>query len=174
MKNILILISFLFHFSCNSGSKESENNLKTKTSNFDSKTSKTDMEDKAYEASKFGDLNHLNQAINLYSQLIKEDSLNGGYYFGRADVYLTMNKNIEATQDYFKSVELNYRKGSCYFNIGLLNTFVNDSIAALYFKKALDIYPKIEVVPRKEVIQNQYDESIERLRNEKSTNKNSE
>ncbi len=174
MKKILILISVVFHFSCNSGTTESETNLKKENSKFGSKASISDLENKAYEASNFGDLNHLNQAINLYNQLIKEDSLNGGYYFGRGNVYGRMHKNSQATQDYLKSVELNYRKGSCYFNIGLLNTFVNDSIAALYFKRALDIYPKVEVVPRKEVIQNEYDESIERFRTEKSRNKNSE
>jgi len=117
------------------------------------------LENKAYDASESG--NYAN-SINYYNQLIKEDSLNGRYYFGRGYSYSMLVKKNEAIKDYLKSAQLNYKKGSCYYNIGLLNTFLNDSLAQIYFKEALKIYPN------RLDIQKEYDNCSIRLKPHKS------
>ena len=121
--------------------------------------SRDKLEMQAYKAYKLTDYR---SSINYYNQLIKEDRLNGSYYFGRGSSYMMFLKTDEAIKDFLESAQLNYRTGSCYFNLGLLNTFFNDSVALNYFKAALKIYPN------RDDIQKEYDECLERLKTNSS------
>lgn len=109
----------------------------------------------AYDASESGDYQ---SSVNYYNQLIILDSLNGSYYFGRADSYVMLAMRNQGIRDYMKSIQLNFRKGSCYFNIGLAYTFINDSLALVYFKEAMKFYPQRSDIKR------EYDECLERLK----------
>lgn len=119
------------------------------------KYTEEDLGMKAYHASESGDYQ---SSVNYYNQLIKLDSLNGSYYFGRADSYAMLAKRNEEIRDYMKSLQLNFRKGSCYFNIALAYTFINDSLALVYFKEAMKLYPQRIDIKR------EYDECLERLK----------
>lgn len=114
--------------------------------------------DKEYEAGNYS------KSVNYFTQLIQIDSLNGQHFFGRASANGRMGNRDNAIKDFLKSIQLHYRIGSCYYNIGLLNSYVNDSLASTYFKKALEIYPKSKIYPKKEDIQKEYDECINRLK----------
>ena len=146
MKFFLLIISPILLIACSSASNKSP---------------KETLEIKAYNANKSGD--YIN-SVNYYNQLLKDDSLNGEYYFGRAYANGMLEKTNDAKKDYLKSIQLNYRKGSSYYSLGLLNTYLNDSVAIIYFKKALDIYPKYEIDLKKADIQKEIDECLERLK----------
>ena len=120
-----------------------------------SRDKKEVLEEKAYRLAVEG---RHSVSASIYNELIKMDSSNGAYYFGRADSYLMLLKLNESTKDYLKAIELNYLKGSCYFNLGLINCYTDDSTALDYFKKAIEIEPKMDKYRL------EYEECLERLK----------
>ena len=96
------------------------------------------VNEKAFSAYKLG--NH-QLSIHYYNILIKDDSLNGEYYFNRAYSFSMLLKREEAVKDYLMAAGLNYRNDEAFYNIGLNFTHLNDSIALIYFKKAIEINP---------------------------------
>jgi tetratricopeptide (TPR) repeat protein len=113
------------------------------------------LENKAYDARKSG---NYRLSISYYTELIEKDSLTGKYFFGRAYASSMLQRDSEATLDYLKAAQLHYKQGSCYYNLGLLNAFVNDSAALVYFQTALKTYPD------RGDIKKQYSECIRRIK----------
>ncbi len=140
MKNIIFAIFILQIVSCN-------NNLE--------KESNSELELKAFEQYERG---YFNKSIHYYDQLIERDSLNGYYFFGRGSSYMKLFDATNAKINFMDALRLNYRIGSCNYNLGLLNCFTNDSLALEYFKESLRIEPERDDV-RKE-----YNECLERLK----------
>jgi tetratricopeptide (TPR) repeat protein len=138
----LIFVTFVF-ISCRT---DSEKNLKQS------------LERKSWQATESGDFI---KSINYYNRLIAMDSANGAYYFGRGYSYLKLAKIEDALEDFFESVKLNYRRSSSFYNIGLLNSHVNDSVALTYFRKAVQLEP--DNLKFKE----DYDECLRRLGQQK-------
>lgn len=103
--------------------------------------------------------NDFRGSIACYNKLIKMDSVKGEYYYGRGYAYRVMGfHSNEAISDYEKAASLNYRVGDCYFSIGLSYSFLNDSLALIYFKKA------IEISPMDTVLKEKYDNCLGRLK----------
>lgn len=99
-----------------------------------------DLEMKAYNSSMAGDYKI---AIKYYDTLIGLDTLKGEYYFGRAYAYSQIPKyNKEGIRNYLRAIALNYRVGDSYYAIGLEYSFLDDSSALFYFKKAVQAEPK--------------------------------
>lgn len=84
------------------------------------------------------------QAIKYFDTLIHLAPQQGEYYYKRGFSYDQIYKRPEvkpAIEDYLKSIELGYRKPDAYCALGLSYMFENDSIAALYFEKSLELRP---------------------------------
>src|ERR1700726_2740575 len=78
-------------------------------------------------------------AVIYYDSLIQLDSLNGEYYCKRGYSYDMIYKKQGlkvAISDYLKSIELGYKKETCYFNLGLSYMYLNDSTALFYLNKS--------------------------------------
>ncbi len=123
----------------------------------------SNLEFKAYNSLKS---RNYSKAIAYYDTLIQIDSLNGQHYFGRASAYGHMGQMNEAIENYFKSIELKYRISASYYGLGLLNTYVNDSSAVIYFKKSLETYTESEVLLKRKDIREEIDDCLERLKND--------
>ena len=84
------------------------------------------------------------QAIRYFDTLIQLAPQQGEYYYKRGFSYDQVYKRPEVQQaidDYLKSIQLGYRKADSYDDLGLCYMFVNDSLAALYFEKSLELRP---------------------------------
>ncbi len=145
MKN-LINFRFVILMSCNSKSPKSVGqNLESKID--------SNLESTYYSSN-----------VNFYTILIKNDSLNGEYYFGRGYYYLQLMDYEKAERDYLVSIKLNFNKVSSYYNLGLIHSSVNDSIALIYFKKALDLYPNNDCLPKKKDVEKEYNACLKRIK----------
>ena len=98
---------------------------------------------KLYEPKADYYLSHKNypRALECLNNLIEADSTNGKYYFMRGKAYMNLYSLDLSTEDYLKAASLKYREADSYFDIGLNNMFYNDSIAIVYFNKALQLNP---------------------------------
>jgi len=104
----------------------------------DKRDSDYDLEMKAYRSFESEDFK---VALKYYDELLGRDSLNGSYFFGRGCSYMMLDTVEKAINDFKMSVKLNYMPGSSYFNLALMHTHVEDSVALQYFKKAINIDP---------------------------------
>lgn len=92
--------------------------------------------------------NKYREAVSLYDELIKRDSLQGEYYYRRAFSNSNLLKKNMAIKDYLKAIDLNYKVDAAYFNAGINCSFDNDSLALLFFQKCLEAnpnYPDAEI-----------------------------
>lgn len=87
-------------------------------------------------------------AIFLYNKLIGLDSTQGEYYFKRGYSYSMLQNTDNATQDFLRSIRLEYKVSKSYQNIGSMYFALisNDSLAAYYFSKALKYDPTNEKI----------------------------
>jgi tetratricopeptide (TPR) repeat protein len=86
-------------------------------------------------------------AINYFDSLIQLDSTHGEYYFKRGSSYNLFYKQRAATpaiSDFLTAIKLKYRESDAYFNLGISYASNNDSLAMLYFEKAVQLNPNDE------------------------------
>lgn len=82
-------------------------------------------------------------ALKYYNKIIKIDSLKGEFFFKRGICKHAVKDFLGAITDFTKSIELNYRKSSSYFNIGNIYMDLNDESTAInYHTKALELEPE--------------------------------
>lgn len=93
------------------------------------------------EADFFYNKNNYPRAIILFNELIASDSLKGEYYYKRGVAYSMILNAGQAIKDFLKAIELGYRKGEAYQNIGANYSTINDSLAIYYLNKSLQINP---------------------------------
>lgn len=145
----IILTSLFFYCSCSSPTT--------------SATTKDNLEQRAYQAY---DKNEYEKAIPLFDSLILNDSTKGELYYKRGYSYFIKKsttpmdsvinaikqkgyssfkeaENAPAIKDFLKAISLGYKKKS-YLNLGVIYTFINDSIALDYFTKSLHEDPNYE------------------------------
>jgi hypothetical protein len=125
-----------------------------------STTSKQIKEGLENRANKAYDSNYYEVAIPLFDSLIVNDSTRGELYFKRGyshmmkkdknpinslqnintkEEYLNMKEARDAPtiKDFLKAINLGYKRKVAFLNIGVIYTFLNDSIALDYFIKSL-------------------------------------
>lgn len=98
-------------------------------------------------------------AIFLFDSLISTDPTRGDLYYkrgyahmmstdkisldslieGTKEEYLELKEKADkpAINDFLKTIDLGYKKSKAYLNLGVIYTFLNDSIALKYFNKSL-------------------------------------
>lgn len=139
-----------FYFGCEN------NNVKTRQ--YDSSLEESAVY--AYEAQNY------EKAVYYFNQLIKDDSSIGRYYYMRASSYGILGQAEKGANDYLASARFGYMKSASYFNAGLLNTYVKDSLALIYFEQSLEQFDGSEPGLTKDMIQKKYEECSTRLKNE--------
>jgi tetratricopeptide (TPR) repeat protein len=103
----------------------------TRTGDANAKILLTNKAKKFYES----DLN--DSAAYYYSKLIILDSSDGILYFDRGKSFAKLLLIEPAVKDFLHSAALNYRRSSSFYNIGVVYSNVEDSLAKTYFEKAL-------------------------------------
>jgi tetratricopeptide (TPR) repeat protein len=96
----------------------------------------SNIADSLYERNKY------EQAIFYFSLMINKDSSNADFYFKRAYSYAQIFKYEKSTKDYLKVIELNFRKGDSFFNLGC--NYAAQGLfdkALYYFQKAQQLEP---------------------------------
>lgn len=133
--NIAIII---FLYSCNT---DSESSYKKATRN--------ELKNLAQQADSLYRINEYGLAIQLFNEIIMTDSSNGELFFKRGYCEAQMYQYHNSSRDYLKAVELGYKKGKAYFNLGCVNVCLhNDSLALKYFIKSHEIDPGNEIIKR--------------------------
>lgn len=102
-----------------------------------------------YRAFYYYDHDNYWEARKLFDSLIVLDSTKGEYYFKRAYCYDRLN-DLRAVDDYKKAIQLNYRVGTVYKNLGFdAIQRNNDSLAIVFFVKAIraDSTKRNELIP---------------------------
>lgn len=129
MRKYIILVYIFSFLSCNESKVGKKNNLVDKPS----------ILNLEIKANYLYDSENYNEAILLYSNLIKLDSANGLYYFRRGYSYAQMFLYNESCEDYKTAVKLNYRVKDSYLNLGLNYYNIDDSLSIYYFNKCMEI-----------------------------------
>lgn len=95
--------------------------------------------------------NDYRNAVILFSELLKADSTKGEFYFKRGYSYSMLLNVEDAIKDYKKAIACGHRVADAYNNIGINYSTIDDSLAIVYFKKAIEagydnnkIYERIE------------------------------
>lgn len=84
-----------------------------------------------------------NDAIALYSKLLKTDIKNEMAFRGRGISFLKLGKFAEAKKDYQEAVKLNASCANCYANLALIQIGLNDPVTALSFaEQAIKLAPE--------------------------------
>jgi len=92
-------------------------------------------------------INNYPKALKLLDSLILKDTSIGESYFMRGYCKTQLWEFSNAVPDYLKAINLNYKKISAYYNIGVNEmTLFNDSIAIVYFKEAQRLDPKKTII----------------------------
>ncbi len=94
---------------------------------------------KAFEENKFED------AIEFYSEAIKEDPNYGSAYFNRALAYAIVNKYTEATRDAEKVMDMEPNSHDAPYVMGIISEYQHDYVGAKeWYEKALSRNPNYE------------------------------
>lgn len=137
MRFLHLLIIGLLFFSC-SGKNNGESGELTNTTHENSQdTSLMFLSARLAEGRE-----DFQTAVLLYDQLIDIDSTKGIYFFKRAGCLMEFSQYEKSIEDFSKSIELNYRRSDCYYNLGLINmSLTKDSAAVECFKNSLLFNP---------------------------------
>jgi tetratricopeptide (TPR) repeat protein len=137
-KFIFILICTLAIVNCNG--RESN---KLDNSNKDKNATVVDTASLNLSAKLYVSQHDYEHAYQDYSELVKYDSLNGKYFYGKGFCLLKLKKYAEAERNLLTAVNLNYRICDAYYLLATLNYFLllNDSLALGYCIKCLKIDP---------------------------------
>jgi hypothetical protein len=118
------------------------------------------LANKAYENEDY------KNAIVLFDSLVSADSTRGELYYKRGYAHMMSRDKISldslndgtreeylelkeraynpAINDFLKTIDLGHKKSKAYLNLGVIYTFLNDSIAWKYFNKSLQEDPNYE------------------------------
>ncbi len=71
-------------------------------------------------------------------------------YYRRGYCFLQINRFKESASDFVKAANLNYRPCDSFYSLALMYStiFANDSLAAIYCKKCLEVDPDYEDVKK--------------------------
>ncbi len=96
-----------------------------------------DLEKLKSRASYYYDQDNCEEAYKCYDSLVQFDSPRPEYLFKRGSCALTLQKNMQAREDFNQTITLGYRKASSFYNIGLTYIYTDSLTAFNYFKSAL-------------------------------------
>jgi tetratricopeptide (TPR) repeat protein len=85
---------------------------------------------------------YLNDYVNciiLLNKLIRENPMQGEYFFKRGYCYTEILNSDWAITDFKEAIDLNYRVADSYANIGINYATISDSLALIYFQKSLQL-----------------------------------
>ena len=143
--NLFLILFSLFNYNCSDSKNKIINH---KNSNLEA------LANDAYNK------NDYEKAISLFDSLIANDSTRGELYYKRGYSHMMKKNTIiqdsllsiksrndfskleeekfsNAIKDNLKAITLGYKKPQAYLSLGVMYTFINDSIALGYFTKSL-------------------------------------
>lgn len=85
-------------------------------------------------------------SINLYSELVKRDSLNGEFFYRRGYSYGQLLMFDSAVLDFERSAQLGFRKFDAYYSLGIIYSHFDDSMALYHLNNALNEDPSSQLV----------------------------
>jgi len=142
-RKIYLVIIVFFYCACHN---KEENNIQKAPGNSIDEISLMLKADSVYQRKEY------EMAIKYLNTIIGSDSTKGEYFFLRGKSYTHLLDRKNAILDYKNSISLHYRVSDACFNIGLNYIYQNDSMALLYFEKALPTNPYPDDV-RREILE---------------------